>query len=105
MAVKFPPPGSLVGAVVVSGVIGGVYVVAATTASSMAGTFTTTESDQRTSRAESQSAMTRASARFAMARERCEQYRYAKRELCQSAARRDERRNALRDAPTEEVTP
>ena len=102
---KIHPVGPLVAAVVVSGVVGGVYVAAATTASSMAGTFTTTESDQRASRAESQSAMTRASARYASAREHCEQYKYAKRELCQSAARRDERRTVLRDAPTKERAP
>jgi len=105
MAVRFIPGRLLVGAAIVSVVIGGVYVVAATTASSMAGTFNTAESDQSASRAEWQSAMTRASARYATAREHCDQYKYAKRELCHAAARRDEMRHVQRDALAEERAP
>jgi len=103
--VRISAGGLVVAVAVVTGVIGGVYVVAASTASSMARTFTTAESDQRASRAESQGAMTRASARYATALEHCEQYKYAKRELCHSAARRDGRWIVPADAPTKERAP
>lgn len=97
--------GCLLAAGVVSGVAGGVYVAAASTASSMAGTFSTAESELHARRAESEVAMRRASERYAEAREQCGKFKYAKRELCQSAARRDERRTVLGNAPTKETAP
>ena len=102
---RIRPIGYLLAAGVVSGVAGGVYVAAASTANSMAGTFSTAESELHARRAESEIAMRRASARYATAREQCAKFNYVKRELCHSAARRDERRIVPGNAQTKETAP
>ncbi len=90
---------------IISGLAGTVYVVAATTASSMAGTFTTAENERHAIRGESESARRRASAQYALDREQCDLLKGGRRERCRIAARLDERRSILRQAQAGEKAP
>lgn len=102
---KFPPAGFLVAAGILSVLAGGGYVVASRTATAMAGTLTTAESDLHARRTDAESSLRRASARYAAARGECETFKRVKRELCNAAARADEKRSVLRDTSAKETAP
>jgi hypothetical protein len=99
------PLSCLVAAGILSGLAGGAYVVAAATATAMAGTLTTTESELHARRTDAESSLRRASARYAAARGECETFKRVKRELCNAAARADEKQSILRDSSTKETAP
>lgn len=88
--------GGLVAAGLFAVVSGGAY-VAASAADSLAGTFATTESALHASRNEARSSIRRASAQYAKSLGQCERHKGAKRELCNAAARREEKRSVSRD--------
>jgi hypothetical protein len=94
-----PRAGFLVVAGVLAAVAGGVH-VAASTAETMAGTFSTTQGELRARHVEAESSIRRASARLAKARVQCERFRGAKRELCDAAARADRRRGIRQGPPS-----
>lgn len=102
---KLPLAVALVAAGVASVVGAGAYTVASVTASSLAGAFATTESVEHVRRAEAQTAMSRASAQYSAAREKCERLKGGKREYCIAAARVDERRSVRREMRTVESAP
>lgn len=86
----------LAGASIAVAVLAGIYAVAATTASSIAGSFDTTHSESHSRRIAFQSEVTRTSAGRAAALQKCDQGTRRERSLCKASVRVDEERIVLR---------
>ncbi len=95
----------LVAAGAASGVAGGVYVAAAMTATSMAGTFSVTESSLNARQSETETAWRQASARYVAARAKCKALKGKRKDLCNTVAREEGKHPALPDTPTKETAP
>ena len=89
---------TLVAAAVAAAVLAGVYGIASATATSVAGGFSTAQSDSHASRVAFEAEMTRVAAERAAALEKCHQGNRKERTRCRAAVRSDEERAVLRSA-------
>ncbi len=89
---------SLAGAAIAVAILAGIYGVAATTASSVAGGFSTAHSDSHSRQVLFEAETMRASAARAAALEKCLQGSRKERMRCRAAVRADEERVVLRNA-------
>lgn len=89
---------SLAAAAVAVAILAGIYGVAATTASSVAGGFSTAHSDSHSQRVAFEAETMRVSAERAAAMEKCHQGGRKERTRCRAAVRADEERVVLRSA-------
>ena len=96
---------ALVAVAVAATVLAGVYAVAATTATSMAGGFTTAQSENHSRRVEFEAETMRVSAERAAAREKCDRGTRKERLVCRAAALADEESAIFRSAYRREAKP
>ena len=89
---------TLAAAAVAVAIFAGIYGVAATTASSVAGGFSTAHSDSHSRRVAFEDETMRASAERAAAMEKCHRGSRKERTRCRAAVRADEERVVLRSA-------
>jgi hypothetical protein len=78
------------GVLIAMAAMAGIYAVAATTATSIAGSFTTEARTRPTRIAEFETAVKRASANLKEARERCKVFTGTQRNVCNAEARAEE---------------
>jgi len=89
---------AVAGVAIVASVLAGIYAVAATTATSIAGGFTTTQSESHSRNVAFEVETMRVSAERAVALEKCGLGTRRERRLCRAAARADEERALFRSA-------
>jgi hypothetical protein len=85
-------------AAIAAAVLASIYGVAATTATSVAGGFSTAQSDSRSRRVAFEAETTRVSAERMAALEKCHEGNRKERVRCRAAVRADEERAVLRSA-------
>lgn len=86
------------GVAIAAAVLAGIYAIAATTATSIAGGFTTTQSESYSRSVAFEAETMRLSAERAAALEKCGPGTRRERRLCRAAARLDHERTVLRSA-------
>jgi hypothetical protein len=88
----------LAGVAIAATLLAGIYAVAATTATSIAGQFTTTQSESHSRSVAFEAETMRVSAERASALEKCDRGTRRERRLCRATARADEERAVFRSA-------
>ena len=96
---------ALAGAAIAAVVLGGIYAIAATTATSMASSFATTQTTSHSRSVEFESETMRASAERSAARDKCSQGTRKDRFICDAAVRAREERAVLRSIHQGNSTP
>lgn len=89
---------ALAGVAIAVAALAGIYAVAASTATNIAGRFSTTQSDSHSRNAAFESETMRVAAERAAAREKCDLGARKERRLCRAAVRVDEERAVFRSA-------
>lgn len=89
---------AVAGVAIAASVLAGIYVVAATAATSIAGGFTTTQSESHSRSVAFEAETMRVSAERASALEKCDLGTRRQRRLCRATARADEERAVFRSA-------
>jgi hypothetical protein len=89
---------ALAGVAIAVTLVAGIYAVAATTATNIAGGFTTTQSESHSRNVAFEAETMRVSAERAVALEKCDLGTRRERRLCRAAARADEERAVFRRA-------